>query len=78
MNVAELLKKEKGKYTIYELHYQKFAKYCPFAFTTNRKLENMKVISYLYKESEGHKFDLNLKYQGKTKDKKLIIVWEKE
>lgn len=77
MTIAELLKQEKGKYTNYELHYKEYAKYIPFSHTTGRKLEDMKVISYKYKESESHSFDLNLKYCGKRKDKVLIIIWGK-
>lgn len=77
MTIAELLKQEKGKYTYYELHYKEYAKYIPFSHTTGRKLEDMKVITYKYKESESHSFDINLKYRGKRKDKVLIIIWEK-
>ena len=77
MTVKELLKREKGKYTNYELHYQEFAKYTPFSFVNSRKLEDMNVISYHYKDSEGICFDLNLKYKGKRKDHTLIIVWER-
>lgn len=77
MTVKDLLKKEKGKYTNYELHYKERGKYCPFAFTSNRKLEQMKVISYSYLEKEGWAFDINLRFKGKRRDKTLIIVWEK-
>lgn len=77
MNVKELLKKEKGNYTNYELHYKKYAKYIPFSFINGRKEEEMKVVEYFYKEGESLSFDMNLKFKGKTKDKTLIIVWER-
>lgn len=77
MNVKELLKKEKGNYTNYELHYKKYAKYIPFSFINGRKEEDMKVVKYFYKEIESLSCDMNLKFKGKTKDKTLIIVWER-
>lgn len=77
MTVAELLEQEKGKYSLHELHYQKFGKYAPFAFTTNRKFEDMKVVEYRFKEIPGMLFDLKMNYLGVKKDNTLIIVWEK-
>ena len=77
MTIAELLKQEKGKYTNYEFHYKEYAKYIPFTFINGRKNEDMKVVKWFYRESEGHSFGMDLKYRGKTKDKTLVIVWER-
>lgn len=77
MNVKELLQQEKGKYTIYELHYKEYAKYIPFSFINGRKEQDMKVVKYFYKYDEGLSFDMKLNFKGKTKDKKLVIVWDK-
>ena len=78
MNVKDLLQKEKGKYTNYELHYKQYAKYIPFAFINGRKEIDMKVVEYFYKDSNGMLFDMKLNFKGKTKDKTLIIVWSRE
>lgn len=77
MNVKELLKKEKGNYTNYELHYKKYAKYIPFSFINGRKEQDMKVVEYFYKEQEGLYFDMKLNFKGKIKDNTLIIVWDR-
>lgn len=76
MNVAELLKQEKGKYTSYEPHYKEL-KNTPFAYINGRKLEDMKVISYHYNYGESLAFGLDLKFKGKSKDKVLVIIWER-
>ena len=77
MNVKQLIKQEKGKYTNYELHYQKYAKYIPFTFINGRKEQDMKVVEYFYKDGESLSFDMKMKFKGKTKEHTLIIVWER-
>ena len=75
MTVAELLKKEKGKYTNYQLHY-KTRKNTPFYFINGRKNENMSVIDWYYDKSESLQFDLKFKFKGKRQDNTLIIIWK--
>ena len=76
MNVAQLLKQEKGRYTLYEPHYKEL-RTIPFSHMNSRKLEDMKVLSYFYREDEGLSFDMNLKFKGKTNDRTLVIIWDK-
>lgn len=76
MNVAQLLKQEKGRYTLYEPHYKELRS-IPFSHMSCRKLEDMQVLSYFYREDESLAFDMNLKFKGKTNDRTLVIVWDK-
>lgn len=76
MNVAQLLEQEKGKYTLYEPHYKELNT-IPFSHMNSRKLEDMKVLSYYYREDESLAFGMNLQFKGKRTDKTLVIIWDK-
>lgn len=78
MNVSQLLKKEKGKFTNYEMHYLKYAKYIPFTFINGRKNDEMEVIDYFYKDNVGYEFNLNCEFKGKKQEHTLIVVWKKQ
>jgi hypothetical protein len=76
MNVAQLLKQEKGRYTLYEPHYKEL-RTIPFSHMSCRKLEDMKVLSFFYREDESLSFDINFKFKGIRNDKTLVIIWDK-
>ena len=76
MNVAQLLRQEKGKYTLYEPHYKELTS-IPFSHMSCRKLEDMQVLSYFYREGKSWSFDMNFKFKGIRNDRTLVIVWDK-
>lgn len=77
MTVQELLNKEKGKYSNYEMHYKQYAKYIPFTFMNGRRNNEMIVVDYFYLDEETQSFDVKLNFKGKIKEHTLIIVWDK-
>ena len=78
MTVSQLLIKEKGKYTNYELHYKEYAKYIPFTFINGRKYDELEVVDYFYQSDTSYGFNMKLEFKGKKQDHTLIIVWKRK